>query len=160
MTEQDFAHWIREEHDQIHELADWLTEKVAIVPRANLDEWIADVRERFGGFRVHLTKHMALEERRDYLPTVVGRRPSLAPQFQQLQHEHGELLAVMEGVHQTLENLTPEAHLLVRDCCHRITSLLKSVEQHEELENQLIGFACGQDTETGNSLNHTVDTSV
>lgn len=148
MTEQDLARWIRKEHEQVQGLADRLTEKVAIVPRANLAVWIAEVRERFEHFQAHMTKHMALEEHEGYLPAVVERRPTLAPQIERLHHEHGEFLRIMEGVHKALENLTPEDHLLVRDSCHRITHLLAYVEQHEELENNLVTFAFSQDIGT------------
>lgn len=148
MTVQNLGRWIKKEHEQVQGLADRLTEKIAIIPRANLAAWIAEVSERFDHFRAHMTKHMALEEHEGYLPTVVERRPTLAPQIDRLHHEHEEFLQLMKGVHQSLESLTPEDHLLVRDCCHRIAHLLDYVEQHEELENNLVTFAFSQDIGT------------
>ena len=42
---------------------------------------------------------MALEESDGYMASVLERRPTLAPQVDELKHEHAELARIMDGVH-------------------------------------------------------------
>ena len=148
MTTPDLNSWIRLEHEKVEELANGLREKTAVVPRANLQAWTKEVCERFDHFRAHLIKHMALEEQDGYLPAVVKRRPALSVEVDRLQHEHQELLRIMESLHRAVHELTAKDRLLARDCCRRIDLLLSYVDQHEDLENNLVTLAFTQDIGT------------
>jgi iron-sulfur cluster repair protein YtfE (RIC family) len=145
---EELGLWIRDEHSKVMNLSNRLRERTAVVPRANLAAWIAEVRERFEHFRAHMTRHMALEEREGYLPIVLQRRPGLAPQLERIQHEHQEFLRLMDGIHGALSDTGPDDRLLVRDSCRRIEDLLSYVEHHEELENNLLLSVCVEDIGT------------
>ncbi|MHC4236449.1 MAG: hemerythrin domain-containing protein [Planctomycetota bacterium] len=86
MTSRDIAQWMRHEHEIVEDLAHKLREIVAAVPRAGLDEWIANLRERFDHIRAHLHKHMAMEEHDGYMAAVLERRPTLAEEVDRLKH--------------------------------------------------------------------------
>jgi hemerythrin-like domain-containing protein len=62
----------------------------------------------------------------------------LGREVERLAHEHGELQAIMDRIHEELDALKPEDHLLIRDCCTRIQSLLSYIEHHENAENLLV----------------------
>jgi len=138
MNTQILAAKLRAEHDAVDALSDRLREWVAVIPRANVAEWIAELRQRFEHFRAHLTRHMALEEQEGYMTTVVEMRPTLSGEVERLQHEHQEIAKIMGGVHAAVEALCKEDRLLVRDCCRRIDSLMHYVEHHENDENMLL----------------------
>jgi hemerythrin-like domain-containing protein len=142
------AEWMREEHNKVEELTNALRERASVVPRSNLDAWIDEVRERFEHFRAHLTKHMALEEHEGYMKAVVQRRPALSDAIDRLEHEHVELLRIMDGLKMSLAQIKPEDRLLVRDCCRRIESLLQFVEHHEADENLMMVSAFTNDIGT------------
>lgn len=148
MDTAKIAQWMREEHDKVEALSDRLKERVAIVPRANLGKWIEEVSDRFEHLRAHLVKHMALEESEGYLTAVTERRPTLSREVERLQHEHGELEKIMEGVHHAVSGLVADDRLLVRDCCARIENLLAYIERHEDDENLLVVQAFARDIGT------------
>ncbi len=148
MDTQEIAQWMRDEHARVHELANELREQVAVVPRANLGKWIADIREQYEHFRAHLVKHMALEERDGYLPSVTERRPTLAGEVERLKHEHVETIKIMDGIHEAVHQLTVEDRLLIRDCRDRIGDLLSYIEHHEEEEDLLITHVFTRDIGT------------
>ena len=138
MNTHELAVKLRAEHDAVETLSDHLRECVSVVPRANLGDWISELRLRFEHLRAHLTKHMALEEHDGYMKTVVEIRPTLSPEVDRLQHEHEEIGQIMASVHEAVEALKPVDRLLVRDCCRRIDNLLHYIEHHESDENLLL----------------------
>lgn len=141
MTTQNVARTIRKEHEKVEELVDSLRAETAVVPRVNLDPWIARMRERFEHFRAHLYKHMALEEQGGYLSPVVERFPALSGDIDRLGHEHVEMRQLLDDVYASLKKLRAEDRLMVRDTCARINALLGYVDHHEGEENQLLSFA-------------------
>lgn len=138
MNPHELAVKLRAEHDAVEALSDRLKEWVAVVPRANIADWIGELRDRFEHLRAHMTKHMALEEQEGYMQTVVELRPTLSPEVERLQHEHEEIGKIMSGVHTAVEALEPVDRLLIRDCCRRIDNLLHYIEHHENDENVLL----------------------
>ena len=145
---EELARWIRDEHLKVIELSNGLRGRTAVVPRANIGAWLAEVRGRFEHFRAHMTRHMALEERDGYLPIVLERRPGLSAQLERIRHEHQEFLRLMTGIHTALLDTGDDDRLLVRDGCRRIEDLLSYVEHHEELENNMLLSVCAEDIGT------------
>jgi len=138
MNTHELAVKLKAEHEAVEVLVDRLREWVAVVPRANIADWIGELRNRFEHLRAHMIKHMALEEQEGYMKTVVEMRPTLSPEVERLQHEHEEIGKIMAGVHEAVEALKPADRLLVRDCCRRIDNLIHYIEHHENDENLLL----------------------
>jgi iron-sulfur cluster repair protein YtfE (RIC family) len=145
MKPQELARWIRDEHEVVRGLSERLQEKVAIIPQANRQKWIQELREAFDHLRAHLIKHFALEEQDGYMVPVVHRRPSLAREVERLAHEHGEVTRLLEGIHRAVHELMPENQLLIRDCARRLQNLLQYWERHESDENLLVITAFSED---------------
>lgn len=148
MTEQEFARWMREEHATVQTLSNKIREAVAVIPKSNFGGWLKEVRDRFEHFRAHLTRHMAMEEQQGYLRAVVEERPTLALEVERLNHEHIELARIMDDLHMTLQTLSEEDRLQIRDCCSRISALLSYNDHHENDENLLITFVFTHDIGT------------
>ncbi len=138
MNAQEFARWMRDEHEIVKGLCGRVLERVAIVPQANQQKWIEEVRDAFDHLRAHLIKHFALEEQDGYLVSVVQRRPSLSREVDRLAHEHREITRILDDVHHAVHELRAEDSLLIRDCCNRIQNLLQYLERHESDENFLV----------------------
>lgn len=138
MNAQELARWLRDEHEKVNELMALLREKVAAAPQTNQQKWIEGARRAFEHLRAHHIKHIALEEQDGYMATVVQRRPAVEREVERLAHEHGELRTIMDRIHDELDALRPEDHLLIRDCCARVHNLLSYVEHHENAENLLV----------------------
>jgi hemerythrin-like domain-containing protein len=148
MTQSEIARWIREEHVKVAELSAKLHEKVAVVPRAHQERWVADLLTEFGRFRAHIVKHMALEEDGGYMTGVLAERPSLSGEVTRLAREHQQLARMMADIARLLEEIKPDDHLLLRETCRRIRSLLGYLEHHEKDENLLVVSAFTDDLGT------------
>ena len=138
MNPGTLASWLRTEHATIDDLAVQLQEKVAVVPRANQQRWIAEVRGSFEDFRSHMQRHHKLEEEGGYLTAVVEERPTLSREVDRLAHEHSELEQLMGDIRRQLSELTAGDPLLIRDACRRIQNLLLYLEHHTREENLLV----------------------
>ena len=138
MVEKNLAKWILEEHAKVEELMHDLAELAVEPPASRRGVWLRELRERFERFRAHIIKHMALEEEDGYMSEVLVRRPALTAEVQALRHEHGEIMRLLEFIHQSLETVTQEDRLIIRDCCRRIRDVLSYGEQHEQRENLLV----------------------
>lgn len=138
MNPETIASWLQTEHAKIDALAIELQEKVAVIPRAHQQRWIADVRESFEEFSDHVHRHQTLEEQDGYMTAVVEYRPSLSREVDRLAHEHGELERLMTGIRRQLSELSADDALLIRDACRRIQNLLLYLEHHTKEENLLV----------------------
>lgn len=138
MEPQELAQWLQKEHERVEDLARLLRTELAAIPRTNVDQWLTGLRDRFEHIRAHYQKHMALEEHEGYLTEVLERRPTLSADVGRLQHEHGELANVMDGIHHVLKALQADDRLLIRDCCRRIEGFLVELERHDGDENLLV----------------------
>ncbi len=138
MNANDLAQWMHDEHEKVHELTARLLEATVAIPRIKRSDWLARLRERFEHLRAHQHQHMALEERDGYLPSVSQKRPTLSGEVDRLQHEHQELILVMDGIRKDLNALTENDQLLIRDCCRRIENLIGFIESHEQDENLIV----------------------
>ncbi len=138
MTPKELADWLTQEHEMVDALAATLSERVALVPRANEQAWIDGVRKAFEHFRAHMTKHIALEEHGGYMEPVLDQRAALAPQVARLKHEHKEIVTLMNATNTLLEDLQPHDYLIMRDICHRVQDILRYVDHHRQTENMLL----------------------
>jgi iron-sulfur cluster repair protein YtfE (RIC family) len=141
MRPDDLASWMREEHEKVHELKAKLREKVAVLPRVHVDDWINDVRERFEHLRAHMIRHMGLEEHAGYLDATREKRPALSAQVAKLNHEHREMGGIMDDIHRDIGQMSAKDRLLIRDACWRTEQLLSYVDHHEEQEKWLVSCA-------------------
>ena len=138
MDPHELAEWMRKEHERIEVLLEDAREKIAIVPRTNLKNWLSELRECVEHIRAHIQKHMALEEHNGYLTEVLDRRPTLAGSVEKLRREHTALTRIVDGIFADLKEMMPEDHLLIRDCCRRVGHFLDDVKHHEGDENLLV----------------------
>ncbi len=145
MDATEFAKRMREEHDQVNELAEVLRTQAAVVPRVGVEQWLEKLRERFEHFRAHLYKHMALEEKDGYMAMVTEQRPTLSPHVEHLKREHHQFAHLMDRIHETLMSVEPGEVLVAFDCCRRIENLLSYIDRHENDENLLITYVFTQE---------------
>ncbi len=138
MNPKQLAQWMHDEHERVHDLATTLKETIVTVPLSHRGEWLEKLRGRYEHLRAHLHKHMALEERDGYLPTVAAHRPSLSKEVDRLRHEHDELMRIMDGIRRDLDDLNESDPLLIDDCCRRIENLIGSIDRHEQDENLIM----------------------
>ena len=145
MDAENIASWMQREYGRIQELVGRLRERLPAPTAGGQAQWLEEVRDRFDHLRAHQIKHMALEEEGGYMQPVLEQRPTLAPQVGRLHHEHRELMEIMNSVHETLNRLTPDDSLQIRDVCKRIEEYLGYLDHHEESENLLVTSVFTQD---------------
>ena len=138
MDTRELARWISQEHGKVEELSSALRDAVSHMPRTFEGPWINELRDVYERFHAHMLKHIALEEHEGYLAPVVEAKPSLGARVERLQHEHREFARIMGATRDLLGGLTPADHLLIRDCCRRVSDLLEYVSNHENRENVLL----------------------
>lgn len=145
MDTAEFAKRMRDEHEQVNELAEALRARTAVVPRVGRDSWLKQLRDRFEHFRAHMYKHMALEEKDGYMGMVVELRPTLSRHVDRLKHEHRQFARLLDRIHGSLQAIEPVDALEADDCCRRIDNLLSYIDRHENDENLLITYVFTQD---------------
>ncbi|MFQ5807849.1 MAG: hypothetical protein ACE5I3_15495 [Phycisphaerae bacterium] len=138
MATEDIVRWLRGEHDDMHESADRLRERVVKSPPGDRRRWIEELRTGFDDFADCFRRRIANEEKDGYLKPVVDTRPSLRTSVELLKREHVELTRILDGVQRAVHRLSPKDNLLLRDCRKRIEDLLCWVERHEEHENHMV----------------------
>ena len=146
MPVEDIVRWLREDHDGLQEATDRLRERIAKPPRGDRSIWIKELCQRFDDFVACARQRMAREEEGGYLRPIRDARPSLAAQVDLLQREHVELNHLTEDVSRAVHALVPQDHLLLRDCCRRIETLLRWFERHEEHENHMVLYVFAQES--------------
>ena len=146
MAMNDLIRWLRGRHTDLHDHGDALLEKVARTPPATREKWIEDLQARFHEFAVCFRQQLADEEEGGYLKPLAESRPALGEAVTMLKHEHIELTRIIDRIEKTVQSLTPQSRLVLRDCCRRVEDLMNWVERHEEHENHLMLYAFSEDT--------------
>jgi len=144
----EVARWMREEHRCVEELITKLGERVAGMPRVNIDGWIKELRDDFERFRAHLLKHFALEEEGGYLNAVREVRPALDEDIHGLVCQHREVGFLLTEVFHEVSEVQADTPLRIRDVCCRIRNLIEILQQHEEIENRLMSQVLTRDMGT------------
>ena len=148
MKTRELAQWMREEHAKVDDLVHLVRKHISVPPRGDRSRWILEARACFHRLSEHLSTHMALEEDGGYMKEVLERQPTLEREVTRLLHEHGEMSKLMLQIQTALDELAPDDHLLVGDCCGRVSIFLSYVERHEERENHLVLCVFTQDMGT------------
>ncbi|MBU0640874.1 MAG: hemerythrin domain-containing protein [Planctomycetes bacterium] len=138
MSMKDVVRWLRDEHDNTHEIAARLRSTAVKPPRGNRSIWVEQLRSGFDDFAACVRQNISAEENGGYLQPILDIQPALAPQVDLLRHEHEELVHMIDNVQRAVHQLAPTDNLLLRDCCKRIESLLSWHERHAEHENHIV----------------------
>lgn len=139
MDPQKLAQWMKSEHAAVEGLTEVLRREIAAIPgEPKRADWWENLCGRYDHFRAHMIKHMSLEEKDGYLAVVCERRPSLEREVTALKREHHQLTTIMKRIDEEMDDAAMDDHLLLRDCCLRISSLINYVENHEERETLMV----------------------
>lgn len=138
MTPREIAQWMREEHQAVNDLTQHLRDRVATVPRVGLKQWIEATTMQLNEFRAHLSKHFGLEEQGGYLESVTLESPALSTEVSRLQHQHEEIVHILDSIYGELGAITENDHVLIEDFCCRVQNLLRYIKDHEEREDLMI----------------------
>ncbi len=136
---------LQEEHKALQQLSRVLKQHIANQPSANMGPWIEGLRAAFDRLHVHIERGIEMKTKDGYLVTILNERPTLARQVESVQHEHGQLLRMSQGLRNDLAAIRPEDNLLVVDACTRVQRFMTVVAQHEQRENMIVMFAFNQD---------------
>jgi len=141
----DFAEWMRQEHEALQALTRALREHIALMPEAGLGKWLEALRAGFARLEAHLERNFAAQESDGYLDHLLEVRPSLAPQVESIRHEHDEIMSMSRRLAADLKTAGPDDRLLVADACARVQRFMAVAGQHEQRENMITLFAFNQD---------------
>ena len=115
------------------------------------EEYVRKVREEFGLDRPLIEQYVRYVgnlARGEFGYSFVQRRPVLTREVERLAHEHYETQQILDRIHQEIDQLKPDDHLLIRDCCARIQDVIGYIEHHENAENLLVFTAFTDDLGT------------
>lgn len=136
---------LQEEHTTLMQLNQVLKEHIAVMPNANLGNWLAGLRVAFDRLYAHIERCMTMKEKDGYLEVILKDRPSLSKQVAAIKSEHGQLLKLGAAIRDELATMRPEDHLIVGDACARTQRFMAIVDQHDQRENMIVLFALNQD---------------
>ena len=145
MSPEELAEWMRSEHEALQALNKVLRQHIAAMPEVNLDDWLRGLTAGFERLRTHLERNFAAKEADGYLNIVVEKRPTLSPQVEAIQREHGEILHMAEAILRDLAKTQPENRLLLADMSARVQRFMAVVAQHDQRENMITLLVFNQD---------------
>lgn len=136
-----------EEHREliakIAEFSQWWEEVDELgVPR------FAEMGDRLQSLRDLLVRHFADEEAGGYLAGVLEVAPRFSREIEELQPQHGELLATLDDFIPRLKSDTPPFGSW-QATWHEFDAFLADLRRHEGRENAVVQSAYGLDIGTG-----------
>lgn len=148
MDPKELAEWLRREHDEVQRLSDGLRRLIATQPRTEVASWLSQLKEQFGEFHAHASRHFAMEEEDGYLLPVLERMPPMHIRVRQLAQDHQELLRLMQAIEQQIADLLPTDRILIMEIRDRMRRFLGFCEDHEHEENMLVSHVLTHDEGT------------
>ena len=117
----------------------------------DIDKWLRDhwkatdttvVRQRLAELRGHLERHFSEEENEGCLEEARCRVPALSPQVVELQHEHPQLLKIVDEVIRRLDVGSPG---VTQEVGQAFSRFVQRMEGHEAAETSVLRQAFGTD---------------
>ena len=101
-------------------------------------DWRLELIWRLRDFRNHLCKHFDLEEEGGFMTEITEEAPERVSQVNQLESEHGQILADLDGILTDLKHIELKDSSRLEDVRKRVTELISTLGSHEAAENELI----------------------
>ncbi|MCC9607452.1 hemerythrin domain-containing protein [Blastopirellula sp. JC732] len=141
-SDDGFRHHLQEEHRQLNEELDELN--ACCLGQRNCDvqaDW-NKLRDRVHRLKDNIVHHFREEEEGSCLDEAVARRPTLAAEAREIEQEHPELLAELDGLISWLDQ-EPAMEATLQNAKQRLNSFADNLRRHEWREDALIRRGVG-----------------
>ena len=143
----NIAHRIAEEHETLRSLREAVASSFASPPEGDFANWKLDLVWELRDFRNALVKHFDLEEDGGFMFDVVDTAPHEKPHVDILESEHAEFIREVDSITTDLKGQSDSS--IIPGLGERLDTLIARLNEHEELERELIGTVYFQDLGTG-----------
>lgn len=140
---QDAVLDLVQEHNELNQridaLREWRTQLCQLgQPR------FGELGTRLRGIRELLTDHFTAEEAGGYLAAALKTAPQFARRAEELQKQHGELLADLDEMAVRLTSSPPQYENWA-EACREFDEFLTRLRTHEHAENEIVQSAIEND---------------
>ena len=140
--ESDIARQVIEEHEElsrnIGELKITILEKVST---KDFPDWRIQFIGKLQDLKQKLTSHFEFEEQGGFMAEVIDEAPQLLNQVKELEIEHKQILANLDGVVKDFKKLGVKDDLELQDIFNQVSRILNELHHHEMTENELLQSA-------------------
>jgi len=140
--ESDIARQVIEEHEELNqnigELKITILEKVST---KDFPDWRIQFIGKLQDLKQKLTSHFEFEEQGGFMTEVIEEAPQLLNQVKELEIEHKQILANLDGVVKDFKTLSVKDDLELQDILNRVSRIMNELHHHEMAENELLQSA-------------------
>ncbi|PQO48001.1 hemerythrin domain-containing protein [Blastopirellula marina] len=142
-SDEGFRHHLHEEHRQLNVELDQLSACcLGQLKDCDLQTDWNRLRDRVHRLRDNLVHHFREEEEGCCLDEAVARRPTLAAEAREIESEHPELLAELDGLINWLDE-EPPLEITLQNARARLNAFAENLRRHEWREDALIRRGVG-----------------
>ncbi len=138
----DIARQVIEEHEELNqnigELKITILEKVST---RDFPDWRIQFIGKLQDLKQKLTSHFEFEEQGGFMAEVIDEAPQLLNQVKELEIEHKQILANLDGVVKDFKKLGIKDDLELQDILNRVSRIMNELHHHEITENELLQSA-------------------
>ena len=101
-------------------------------------DWRLEFLWRMRDFRLHVLKHIDLEEEGGFMHEILEEAPEVFNAVQKLEDEHEEIIQLMDDILESLRKMEFKDDNKISLVREQVLKLIKIIREHEEEESELI----------------------
>ena len=135
----DIAIQVEKEHECIQRdmrrIKDEVTREVSF---DDFPDWRLEFLWRMRDFRLHVLKHIDLEEEGGFMHEILEEAPEVFNAVKKLEDEHEEIIHLMDDILEALRKMEYKDDNKISAVREQVLKLIKIIRAHEEEESELI----------------------
>jgi hypothetical protein len=135
----DIAIQVEKEHECIQrDMRLMKQELLKDVPREDFTDWRLEFMWRLRDFRLHVLKHIDLEEEGGFMHEILEEAPEVGNAVNKLELEHDQIVRAMDEILDRLRLMDCKNEAKLAEVRSRVMKLITTIHDHEDAENELI----------------------
>jgi hypothetical protein len=135
----DIAIQVEKEHECIQRdmrrIKDEVTREISF---DDFPDWRLEFLWRMRDFRLHVLKHIDLEEEGGFMHEILEEAPEVFNAVKKLEDEHEEIIHLMDDILESLRKMEYKDDDKISAIREQVLKLIKIIRAHEEEESELI----------------------
>ena len=135
----DVAIQVEKEHECIQRDMRRIGEEVMKdVSFEDFPDWRLEFLWRLRDFRLHILKHIDLEEEGGFMHEILEEAPEVINAVKKLEKEHDEIVRIMDEILDLLKHMEFKNDAKIAIIREHVLGMIAAIHQHEDEESELI----------------------